>query len=36
MFQIVVTLELSIKLLDKMYSTGVTHDDRHLQSIIYS
>ncbi len=25
-------LELSIMLLENIYSTGITHDDRHLQS----
>jgi hypothetical protein len=32
----IILLELSIMLLENIYSTGVTHDDRHLQSIIYS
>jgi hypothetical protein len=32
---ILMTLEVSFKLLDNIYSTGITHDDNHMMTIIY-
>jgi hypothetical protein len=32
---ILTTLEVSFMLLDNVYSTGITHDDRHMTIVIY-
>ncbi len=32
---ILMTLEVSFLLIERIYSTGVTHDDRHMLIIIY-
>ena len=32
---ILMTLEVSFKLLTNIYSRGVTHDDRHVMIVIY-
>ncbi len=33
---ILMTLEVSFMLLENIYITGITHDDRHMTIVIYS